>query len=75
MLFVILGNSLVERIQHLVPSFDGGDDFVWISSPVEGLRLLVGARTFSYTVCFCRSSGLRRYSGRTPAIALMSTFT
>jgi hypothetical protein len=25
----------------LVPSFDGGDDFVWISGPIEGLRLLV----------------------------------
>ena len=25
----------------MVPSFDGGDDFVWISGPVEGLRLLV----------------------------------
>ena len=24
-----------------MPSFDGGDDFVWISGPVEGLRLLV----------------------------------
>jgi len=24
-----------------VPTFDGGDDFVWIGGPVEGLRLLV----------------------------------
>ena len=25
----------------MVPSFNGGDDFVWISGPGEGLRLLV----------------------------------
>jgi hypothetical protein len=25
----------------LVPTFDGGDDFVWIGGPDEGLRLLV----------------------------------
>jgi hypothetical protein len=24
-----------------MPSFNGGDDFAWISGPVEGLRLLV----------------------------------
>ena len=24
-----------------MPPFDGGDDFVWIGSPCEGLRLLV----------------------------------
>jgi hypothetical protein len=26
----------------LVPSFDGGDDFVWICGPIEGLGVIVG---------------------------------
>ena len=30
---------LVDRIQHLVPTPDGGDDFVGIGCPVEGLRI------------------------------------
>ena len=33
--------SLVDRIQRLVPSSDGGDDFVWISGPCEGLWLFI----------------------------------
>jgi class 3 adenylate cyclase len=32
---------LVDRILHLVPAPDGGDDFVWIGGPGEGLRLLI----------------------------------
>ncbi|EDP65743.1 PAS/PAC sensor hybrid histidine kinase [alpha proteobacterium BAL199] len=31
--------QLVDRIQHLVPTPDGGDDFVGIGCPVEGLRI------------------------------------
>jgi uncharacterized protein YbjQ (UPF0145 family) len=31
--------DLVDRIQHLVPTPDGGDDFVGIGCPVEGLRI------------------------------------
>ena len=31
--------NLVDRIQHLVPTPDGGDDFVGIGCPVEGLRI------------------------------------
>ena len=26
----------------MVPSFDGGDDFVWICGPSEGLGIIVG---------------------------------
>jgi hypothetical protein len=26
----------------LVPSFDGGDDFVWVLGPAERARVLVG---------------------------------
>ena len=33
---------LVDRIQHLVPSSDGGDDFVGIGGPDEGLGIGVG---------------------------------
>ena len=33
--------DLVDRIQHLVPSFDGGDDAVRIGGPDEGLRFCV----------------------------------
>ena len=32
-------DQLVDRIQHLVPTPDGGDDFVGIGCPVEGLRI------------------------------------
>jgi hypothetical protein len=32
----------VEQIQHLVPAFDGGDDFVGVGGPDEGLGHLVG---------------------------------
>jgi hypothetical protein len=32
-------DALVDRIQHLVPTPDGGDDFVGIGCPVEGLRI------------------------------------
>ena len=32
-----LDRELVDRIQRLVPSSDGGDDFVWIGGPCEGL--------------------------------------
>ena len=35
-------DDLVDRIQHLVPSFDGCDDFVWILGPSEGARVCVG---------------------------------
>ena len=31
----------MDRIQRLVPSSDGGDDFVWIGGPGEGLRFLI----------------------------------
>ena len=34
-----LSDLLVDRIQHLVPTPDGGDDFVGIGCPVEGLRI------------------------------------
>ncbi len=27
----------MDRIQHLVPAFDGGDNPVWIGGPCEGL--------------------------------------
>ena len=37
----VLG-ELVDRIQHLMPSPDGGDDFVGIGGPGEGLGHLVG---------------------------------
>ena len=30
-------DNLVDRIQHLVPASDGGDDFVWVRRPGEGL--------------------------------------
>jgi hypothetical protein len=36
------GHELVDRIQQLVPSFVGGDDFVWVCSPSEGLGAIVG---------------------------------
>ena len=26
----------------MVPTFDGGDDFVWVSGPCEGLWVIVG---------------------------------
>jgi antirestriction protein ArdC len=29
---------LLDRIQHLMPSSDGGDDFVGVGGPVEGRR-------------------------------------
>ena len=29
----------MDRVQHLMPSSDGGDDFVGIGDPLEGLRL------------------------------------
>ena len=32
----------MDRIQHLVPSFDGGDDFVGFLGPLEGARVSVG---------------------------------
>ena len=32
---------LVDRIERLVPAPDGGDDFVWIGGPGEGLRFLI----------------------------------
>jgi hypothetical protein len=32
---------LVDRIEQLVPAFDGGDDFFWISGPGEGFRVLI----------------------------------
>ena len=32
----------MDRIQHLVPAPDGGDDFVGIGGPDEGLGHLVG---------------------------------
>ena len=32
----------VDRIQRLVPSLDGGDDFVWVLGPAEGARLGIG---------------------------------
>ena len=32
---------LVDRIQHLMPTIGGGDDFVCIGGPDEGLWLLV----------------------------------
>jgi hypothetical protein len=32
---------LLDRIQRLVPAPDGGDDFVWIGGPGEGLRFLI----------------------------------
>ena len=28
---------LVDRTYHLVPAFDGSDDPVWVSGPLEGL--------------------------------------
>lgn len=31
----------MDRIQHLVPSFDGGDNFVWVCGPCEAFRLVV----------------------------------
>jgi hypothetical protein len=30
---------LVDRIQRLMPAFDGGDDFVWIGDPLDGFRI------------------------------------
>ncbi len=36
--------GLVDRIQHLAPASDGGDDFVGISGPSEGSGLLVVLR-------------------------------
>ena len=33
---------LVDRIQHLVPSFDGGDDFIRVLGPSKGSRVGVG---------------------------------
>ena len=38
--FVSFYNYLVDRISHLVPAVDGGDDFVGIGGPDE--RLWVG---------------------------------
>ena len=32
-------DRLVDRIQRLVRTPDGGDDFVWIGNPLEGLRV------------------------------------
>ena len=32
----------MDRIQHLVPASDGGDDFVGIGGPGEGLGIAVG---------------------------------
>ena len=37
--FQLSVETLVDRIQHLVPTPDGGDDFVGIGCPVEGLRI------------------------------------
>ncbi|EDP66377.1 hypothetical protein BAL199_25559 [alpha proteobacterium BAL199] len=37
--FLVMHVLLVDRIQHLVPTPDGGDDFVGIGCPVEGLRI------------------------------------
>ena len=34
-------SKLVDRIQQLVPSFDGGDDLVWVLGPGKGLGALV----------------------------------
>jgi hypothetical protein len=34
----------VERIEHLVPTSDGGDDFVWVCGPGEGFWIVVGVR-------------------------------
>jgi len=35
------GSNLVDGIQRLVPALDGGDDFVGIGCPSEGVGLLV----------------------------------
>ena len=39
---VIVGGMLVDGIEHLVPSSDGGDDLVWICGPGEGFGIKVG---------------------------------
>jgi hypothetical protein len=33
----VFGSSLVDRLEHLVRASDGGDDFVGIGGPLEGL--------------------------------------
>ena len=32
----------VDRLQPLAPTFDGGDELVWIRGSGEGFRLIVG---------------------------------
>ena len=33
---------VVDRTQRLVPTFDGGDDAVWVGGPDKGFRVVVG---------------------------------
>ena len=45
-LLLEMANMRVDRIQHLVPSSDGGDDLVGVLGPAEGSRVVVGLATY-----------------------------
>lgn len=56
---------LVDRVQRLVPSHDGGDDAVRIGDPVEGLGVIVGLIDEAVD----GGPGGQRRIGRTPRLS------